>query len=377
MLNHPHWDIFCKIVDNFGDIGVCWRLAQQLHNEHQLTVQLYIDDLQVAKQLIPAIDTSRSKQIIQGISIIAWDANTEFTNAAPVVIESFACELPQAYLNTMQPSTVWINLEYLSAESWVDDFHANSSKRGALTRHFFFPGFTPSTGGLLREHDIIQQSNQSPAQHKAFWNDLNLPANPHLKVSLFCYPHAPIAGLLSAMAASNQPVHCYVPAGSILTNVANFFGRAALQIGDTITQQNLSLHVIPFLSQNGYDQLLANCDINFVRGEDSWIRAIWAGKPFIWQPYLQTEQTHIKKLHAFLDVFFGSCESTAKISTYNLHNAWQTAVITTETWQDYLAELPTLKSYHMQQRNLLAQQTDLATKLVIFSEKVIKNIPEN
>ena len=208
MLNHPHWDIFCKIVDNFGDIGVCWRLAQQLHNEHLLTIQLYIDDLQVAKQLIPAIDTSRSNQIIQGISIIAWDANTEFTNAAPVVIESFACELPQPYLNTMQPSTVWINLEYLSAESWVDDFHANSSKRGALTRHFFFPGFTPSTGGLLREHDIIQQSNQSPAQNKAFWNDLNLPANPHLKVSLFCYPHAPIAGLLSAMAAFNQPVHC-------------------------------------------------------------------------------------------------------------------------------------------------------------------------
>jgi hypothetical protein len=22
-----HWDIFCRVIDNFGDIGVCWRLA--------------------------------------------------------------------------------------------------------------------------------------------------------------------------------------------------------------------------------------------------------------------------------------------------------------------------------------------------------------
>lgn len=374
------WDIFCKIVDNFGDIGICWRLAKQLQSEHQLTIRLYIDDLHVAKQLIPAIDTSLEQQSIEGISIIAWHADTKFQPAAPVVIESFACELPPTYLNTMQPTTVWINLEYLSAESWVDDFHAKSSKRGALTRHFFFPGFTPSTGGLLREYDIVkeQQSLDKAAAHQQdFWQSLGLAPSPNVKVSLFYYPHAPISALLSAMTESSLPISCYVPASSILSSVADFFGQSTLQIGDTLTKQNLTLHVIPFLSQSDYDKLLGCCDINFVRGEDSWIRAIWAGKPFIWQPYLQTEQTHIKKLHAFLDLFYADCAATTKAATFNLHNAWLSEQIPAGIWQDYLSQLNPLNAYSRQQSNALAQQTDLSTKLVIFSEKIIKNIIEN
>ena len=372
MANHQHWDIFCKIVDNFGDIGICWRLAKQLHQEHQLTIRLYIDDLKVAKQLIPAIDTTLEQQTIQNICIIAWNEDTQFPLVAPVVIESFACELPQAYLDTMLPTTVWINLEYLSAESWVDDFHANSSKRGALTRQFFFPGFTPRTGGLLREREIVKQ--QQEPQPQEFWKRLALRPSLHLNISLFCYPHAPIAGLLSAMAQSNQPINCYVPASGIVSKVADFFGKATLHIGDTLTQNNLTLHVIPFLSQDNYDQLLGHCDINFVRGEDSWIRAIWAGKPFIWQPYLQTEQTHIKKLHAFLDLFYAECTSTTKAAAYNLHNAWQSEQVTNAAWHDYQNQLTALESYHTQQTNALAQQTDLATKLVIFSEKIIKSM---
>ncbi|HET9045379.1 MAG TPA: elongation factor P maturation arginine rhamnosyltransferase EarP, partial [Casimicrobiaceae bacterium] len=39
------WDVFCKVVDNFGDAGVCWRLARQLVAEHDLAVTLWIDVL--------------------------------------------------------------------------------------------------------------------------------------------------------------------------------------------------------------------------------------------------------------------------------------------------------------------------------------------
>ncbi len=38
-------DIFCAVVDNYGDIGVCWRLARQLAHEHGMTVRLWVDDL--------------------------------------------------------------------------------------------------------------------------------------------------------------------------------------------------------------------------------------------------------------------------------------------------------------------------------------------
>lgn len=385
MATNKHWDIFCKIVDNFGDIGVCWRLAKQLQSEHQLAIRLFIDDLNVAQHLIPTLDTALNQQTIQNITIVAWHADTTFTHAAQIVIESFACELPPSYLALMRPDTVWINVEYLSAEYWVDDFHAKNSKRGQLTRHFFFPGFTTNTGGLLREHDAVntkQDHVNSQAFQQDFFRGLGLPAlelsaNDDLKVSLFCYPHAPIASLLTAMAASNQHVSCYVPANSILASVASFFERDALQVGDQLTFKNLTLHVIPFLSQVDYDKLLNSCDINFVRGEDSWIRAIWAGKPFIWQPYLQTEQTHIQKLHAFLNLYFSECKKTDKEAVFALHDAWQSEQVSSAIWQDYLNKLPELSTYSLQQSYTYTQQTDLATKLVIFSEKMIKNITEN
>lgn len=377
MVSNTQWHIFCKIVDNFGDIGVCWRLAQQLQSEHQLTVHLYIDDLSVAKQLIPKLDISLQQQTIQNITTIAWHTNTKFTHAAAVVIESFACELPQAYMAIMQADTAWINLEYLSAETWVDDFHANNAKRGHLTRHFFFPGFTAKTGGLIREHHFVNThqalANSTPPQTNLFNNLAPMP-NAGLKVSLFCYPHAPINTLLSAMAACHQPINCYVPAGNILPIVANFFGQKTLAIGEKITHQNLHLQVIPFLSQSDYDSLLSQCDINFVRGEDSWVRAIWAGKPFIWQPYLQSEQTHIKKLHAFLGLYYEKCDATIKASVINLHNAWLSTKVEHTVWQDYLNNLASLKIYHLQQTNTLLQQPDLATKLVIFSQKILKKI---
>lgn len=370
------WDIFCKIVDNFGDIGVCWRLARQLEAEHGLQICLWIDDLHVAKQLIPTLDLSQETQVIQNITIAAWHADTDFSAPAKVVIEAFSCELPPAYLARMHADTVWVNLEYLSAEDWVEGFHLGNAKHCKLTRHYFFPGFTSSTGGLLRESDIVK-NNQVVANNKdiqeQFLQSLGLTDNNRLKVSLFCYPHAPLNQLLEAMANSNQPVDCYVPTSSLLAKVADYFGKNSITTGETLTHKNLHLHVLPFLSQTDYDKLLATCDINFVRGEDSWIRAIWAGKPFIWQPYFQSENTHIIKLNAFLDLFYSSCDEATKKSTYKAHTAWVSDYISATIWQRYLNNLNSLKTFTLQQTLALAAQSDLATKLVIFSENLLKN----
>ena len=373
------WDIFCKIVDNFGDIGVCWRLAKQLEHEHGINVRLWIDDLHIAKQLIPELDTSQKTQLVANVSIAAWDADTSFDQAAKVVIEAFGCELPASYLTLMQPDNIWINLEYLSAEPWVEGFHAQNSKHGLLTRHFFFPGFTQASGGLLREHDVVE-NNQKIASSKQLpsnlFQQLNLPLDEDsatLKISLFSYPHAPICDLLSAMADSATKISCYVPATSILPKIAAFFSKESIVAGEHLCRNNLSLHVLPFLSQADYDKLLASCNINFVRGEDSWIRALWAGKPFIWQPYLQTEDTHLIKLKAFLDVFYSGCEDTSKQAAIAMHNAWASQQIRASTWQDYLSNISTLKTFTAQQSSALASQPDLATNLVIYIEKLQHN----
>ncbi len=372
------WDIFCKIVDNFGDIGVCWRLARQLSAEHGIQIRLWIDDLSVARQLIPALDTTSRTQIVDHITIATWDKDTRFEQSADAVIEAFGCELPQAYQTLMGPENIWINLEYLSAESWVEGFHAKHSKRGDLTRHFFFPGFTKKTGGLLREHDIIDKNRLLSTNHQLqtdFFQQLNVQAGENiraLKVSLFSYPHAPIHELLTAIADSGQQIVCYVPATGILPKAAKFFGKTTIGIGERLSRGSLSLHVLPFLSQTDYDRLLASCDINFVRGEDSWIRAIWAGKPFIWQPYRQSEDTHLVKLQAFLDQFYQGCASPATHAVTALHHAWTSEHMAPTLWQDYLANLSTLQAFAQSQTQALAAQTDLATNLVIYIEKLLE-----
>lgn len=363
-----HWDIFCKVVDNFGDIGVSWRLAKQLQSEHKLGIRLFVDDLKAAQKIIPDLNVNLNQQNIDGINVLSWDAETDFTGVADVVIEAFACGLPADYLSAMLrkksdygQQTTWVNLEYLSAESWVADFHAKPSPQAnGLTRHFYFPGFTEATGGLVRENNIAARLQNTSAAE--YGNNEN-----GLKVSLFCYPHAPIESLLTAMSESKQPIDCYMPASSILPKIADFFGLSSLTEGESYQLKNLNLHALPFLSQADYDQLIAACDINFVRGEDSWLRAIWAGKPFIWQPYFQDENAHIQKLSAFLDVFYAN--SDAKKVVFSMHNAWVSGQLTTIIWQYYLKQLTHISADILRQSQQLAQQTDLADKLVIFCNK--------
>ena len=362
------WDIFCKIVDNFGDIGVCWRLARQLQSEHGLQIRLWIDDLGAAQKIIYDLNIAKSSQVCDKITILKWpiadkEYEADFSKAAEVVIEAFACGLPPTYLATMaQQQSKWINLEYLSAESWVADFHAKPSPQSflnsanGLTRYFYFPGFTEATGGLIRERSIVELNQQDN------------PKESNLKVSLFCYPDAPIQHLFTAMIDANEVINCYVPTSSILPQIADFFGEETIGVGDYLSRGNLHIHILPFLSQADYDKLLCDCDINFVRGEDSWIRAIWAGKPFIWQPYLQTERTHIKKLKAFIDVFYANFEQ--KDVLWKAHECWSAEHPSQADfkliWQNYINTLQLIQPYTNTQSQKLAAQTDLAAKLVIF-----------
>ena len=361
--NRISWDLFCRVVDNFGDIGVCWRLAKQLHNEYALDVRLWVDDLNVASKIVTGLNASLNSQKVNGVEICLWDDDRSFERITPadVVIEAFACELPQPYIqNMVAKKPIWLNLEYLSAEKWVDDFHAQSSihPTTGLSKTFFFSGFTDKTGGLIREQNLIAKREAAKAEMK------NLAS---LQVSLFCYPHAPIQSLLDAMAKGIRPVECFVPTGSILGKVAEFFGLTQMKVGDTFKKQQLTLTVLPFLTQAEYDQLLWCCDLNFVRGEDSWIRALWSAKPFIWQTYAQDEKLHFKKLDAFLDQY--DIQADHVLSQF--HHAWLDTEISPALWNKLTEALPALKTHAELQTHKFEQQADLAAKLVIFTKNQV------
>lgn len=353
----PHWDIFCRVIDNYGDIGVCWRLARQLASEHDLRVRLWLDELPSLQPFCPPLDLRAARQHLEGVEIVLWNESAAVDGVAEVIIEAFACELPATYVQAMAESKTrpcWINLEYLTAEPWAESCHGLASPHPSLplVKYFFFPGFSPATGGLLREAGLLAKRDQEIEQKEL---------GDALEVSLFCYDSAPLGEWLESLAKSPQAVRCYVPPGKPLAAVtAHLGGTGPWQRG------NLRLEPIPFLSQQEYDRLLWRCDINFVRGEDSFVRAQWAARPFVWQIYQQAENAHIVKLDAFLERYCAGLAAEAGAALCAMFHAWNSGQGVGQAWAEFLAARPQITAHNANWAKYLAQRDDLATALVKF-----------
>lgn len=303
MDNHRYrCEIFCRVVDNYGDAGVCWRLARQLSAEFGWRVCLHIDRPDVLWPL-----TGREIAVpgeIDGVGIAGWDAPLQ--TDSNVVIEAFACRMPApalAALAARAPDIAWINLEYLSTEAWATDCHLGVSPHPQLPLRcsFFIPGFAATTGGLLRESELIGRRDAWLAdrrQQERFWQSLGGAPDPSWPViSLFAYPDGTTERVLDRWSADSQPATLFVNEA-----LAARLHLPAKRLGE------LGIRRIPFLPQEQFDHLLWAADLNLVRGEDSFIRAFWAARPFLWQPYRQADQGHQAKLGAFLDDFLAGAE---------------------------------------------------------------------
>lgn len=372
------WDIFCAVIDNFGDIGICWRLSRQLANEHGVAVRLWVDDLASFKKICPQVDISQTQQHIAGVTIMLWSADTDWqtSGVASVVIEALACNVPMPYQQLMAQQDVkplWLNLEYLSAESWVEGCHALPSPQPhlALDKYFFFPGFTADTGGLLQEKNLQQLGVQFLADVSAqqqFWQQLGVDNFGHYqqKVSLFGYDHPQIQSLLACWQQPDINTLCLVPEGALAEQLMQLYPELK-QRGELILN-TLTIKVLPFMPQEDYDKLLWSCDINFVRGEDSVIRAHWAAKPFIWQIYRQEEQAHLDKLNAFIERYCKQMPHIAVQAVKNFWQAWNTDSQLGTQWLQFSVLLPQIAEYNVKWRDLLSQNGDLASNLVHFVE---------
>jgi uncharacterized repeat protein (TIGR03837 family) len=359
----PSFDIFCRVVDNYGDIGVCWRLARQLAQRH--AVRLWVDDLRSFARIEPAVVPQASAaQTVNAVEICRWE-QAEDTDIQPrkVVIEAFACELPPAYRARIRPGAHrWLNLEYLSAEPWVEGCHGlPSPQAGGVVKHFFFPGFTPRTGGLLREPGLIARRDawrRDPAARTALLRALGLPA-PWIagvaeqgwrQVYAFCYPNAPLQSLVDACQTLSSPTLLLAAPGAPATRA---------QDGKVMRFD------CPFVSQDDFDALLWSSHLNCVRGEDSFVRAIWAGQPFLWQTYPQQEDEHLHKLDAWLDL--APCPAPAAAAT----RAWNSSACATA--RDGLSELLQEDNWHAWQAQAArftarqAAEDDLGTRLLRFT----------
>jgi len=378
------WDIFCAVIDNYGDIGVCWRLARQLAAEHGLRVRLWVDDLASFRRICPDIELGRESQHNHGVEVRWWRETFPAVGPADVVIEAFACNPPASYvaaMAAMQPKPAWINLEFLSAENWVQGCHALPSPHPSLplVKHFFFPGFVAGTGGLLAERGLTQARDQfqrSAVEQARFWETLGIPAPRagELQVSLFCYPQDGVSALLRAWAAERTPVRCLVPEGTATAALSAFFATERLSAGTLLRKGKLEVRVFPFLDQDSYDRLLWACDLNLVRGEDSFVRGQWAARPLLWQIYPQQEAAHWPKLEAFLRLYRQGLPAETATVLIGFWEAWNKtdALALESAWTGFSQRLPELEGHARRWAEHLTKTGNLANNLAEFCENLLK-----
>jgi uncharacterized repeat protein (TIGR03837 family) len=305
------WDIFCQIVDNYGDAGICWRLARSLSSIHGQAVRIFCDDLPTLNLLA----SGSQEALAHKIDLQPWEAshsNARHPVETPdVVIEAFGCDLPERYLAGLLIAPIKpiiINLEYFSAEPWVADFHGKASPQShGIPKYFFFPGFQENVGGLLLDPiplDGEKVAHQVPKSLKETWLKLRPQAK---RISIFCYPGAPLHKWLADLASLRENVDVLLTHGH--AELLNLCGEKTIHF-----PKHIQLLSIPFVSQDEYDWLLSQCDFNIVRGEDSFIRAQLAGKPFIWHIYPQDDRAHEVKLAAFLDLYLANAQQALRLA---------------------------------------------------------------
>ena len=302
----PSVDIFCRVIDNLGDIGVSWRLARQLQSEKGCKVRLWVDHLASLQKLEPSVRDDLICQTCESIEVCLWyepyTATPLDAGLPDIVIAAFSCDLPDIYLQRMAANpqaTLWFQLEYLSAEPWVDGFHLQTSQReDGLKPIFFFPGFTPKTAGLIRERNLDRAHDrwcETRSISRQWLGSIGVPSASleHARlISVFNYPSAPLEQFVRSLEQLEQPSLLLVPDGV----------ETQLQQLDPSNFKKVRWHHIAFTRQPDFDRLLWSMDLNLVRGEDSFVRAIWAAKPFIWHIYPQDGQVHHQKLQAWLQI---------------------------------------------------------------------------
>lgn len=367
------WDIFCSVVDNYGDIGVTWRLARQLATEHGQPVRLWVDDLSALVRICPQADARAEAQELLGVEIRHWPVDWHEASVADVVIEAFACTLPASYIDAMSRRAsppLWLNLEYLSAEPWVESCHGLPSLQpNGLQKFFYFPGFRPATGGLLREADLIWRRDAFQADQEAqaaFLASLGVQVQSGERlISLFAYENAALPSWLDSLASAERSALLLVPEGRVLGDVMRWAGKG-IAVGEVFGRGRLRVQVLPFVRQEDYDRLLWCCDINAVRGEDSFVRAQWAGRPFIWHIYRQDEGVHLEKLEAFLALIGETLDEPLRSALGDFWLAWNGQGDLVRAWERLDRLSPQWSARIRNWQHYLTEQTDLAAGLVRF-----------
>lgn len=307
-------DIFCDVIDNYGDIGVVYRFSKEMKRIFPKTrVRVILNKLEELIKINKEA-TYKEYQIINKIEYIFEDffkKKFEEFGVSDIIIEAFGCNIFDEYIKLgKEQSKLWINLEYLSGEKWIEDFHLNQSliNSKTLKKIFYMPGFSEKSGGILIDEEFLKNreygKNSKEKVLKDFFPDFNF--NNKMIGTIFSYEKN-FENLLEILNKQEKETVLILMGEKTQKSFSKFFEKKL--IGDFLKWKKygkIYLYNARFFSQEEYDKIISAVDFNFTRGEDSIVRALLIGKPFLWHIYLQEDKVHMLKLRAFLDRFYES-----------------------------------------------------------------------
>lgn len=304
-------DIFCDVIDNYGDIGVVYRFSKEIKSLYpEARVRVILNKLDELVK-INSFAQKINYQNINGVIYIYeefFKKNFSQYGVSDIIIEAFGCNIFDEYIEVAKKqSKLWINLEYLSGEDWVEDFHLNESliDSKTLKKIFYMPGFSEKSGGILMDTEFLENKDYSK-NHK---EEVLKKYFPYLDFTnkrvgtVFSYEKN-FDNLLETLNNQEEETFLILMGEKTQKSFEKFFEKNST--GDYINLEKygkIYLYNAKFFSQEEYDSIISAVDFNFTRGEDSIVRAILVGKPFLWHIYLQDEKFHMVKLRAFLDRF--------------------------------------------------------------------------
>lgn len=340
-------DIFCEVIDNYGDVGVAYRLARELK-------RIYPD-----KELRFIINQIEELNLIKNnddIVIIDYKDIDKIGYSADLIIETFACNIPETYMKkALKTSKLMINLEYFSSEDWVDDFHLQESFLGGnLKKYFFIPGLSEKSGGIILDKEFLDRKNKVQENREYYLKQFNINENYDLIISVFSYEKN-FDNFLKTLQKLDKKVLLLLLSEKTQKNFIKYFDNNDYY--DKIKAVKL-----PFFTYDKYEELLALCDINLVRGEDSFVRALLLAKPFLWHIYPQDENAHIIKLESFLEKYCPNNESLRRtFINYNINK---------DDFSYFFDNLEEIQKYNEKYADYLIQNCNLIKKLINFIEKI-------
>jgi len=352
-------DIFCNVIDNFGDIGVVYRLSKELHGKGH-SVRIFVNKLQEVSKLIENFDPHSNYQWLNGICFINLD-NFSINNGSEVIIEAFGTDLPESYIESLDKSSkLIINLEYLTAEKWALDFHLKKSisPKDFIEKYFYMPGFHENSGGIVLDEKYLELVEEIKSNREEFFNDfykkLNLSFRPDVfYINIFTYNWNFNTFIENLKNSSKQFIF--------------FILDKRFELPKTIPS-NIEIYELPHMKQEDFDIFINLSDFNFIRGEESIIRAILSEKPFIWNIYPQEDDYHLEKLEAFFQFYSDFDENFEEFRRLNFE--FNRDEDFSDTFLRFIEK--TTETFKIE-KEFLITNCDLVTKLLNFIDSKLKN----